>query len=68
MLDDSKIQTERGIPCRGGGSRGAVVDQGAKELCILILGSLPCSWSTKTFFVRKQCLSNTCSMEEDMQL
>ena len=47
---------------------GDVADQEGKELCILVSGSLPCSWSTKTFFVRKQCLSNTCSMEEDMQL
>lgn len=47
---------------------GDVADQEAKELCILVLGSLPCSWSTKTFFVLKQCFSNSCSTEEDMQL
>lgn len=29
-----------------GEARGAVADRGAKELCILVLGSLPCSWST----------------------
>lgn len=53
-LDDSKIQTERGILCRGGEACGDVADQEGKELCILVSGSLPCSWSTKTFFVLLQ--------------
>lgn len=38
-------------------------EQEATELCILVLGNLPCSLSTKMFFVLRQWFPNSHSVE-----
>ena len=43
---------------------GRSKDQGAKELCILVLGNLPRSSSTKIFFVLRQWFPNSHSVED----